>query len=336
MLRLESGQTFDGELHGDQPVAGEVVFTTGMVGFEQSLTDPSFAGQILVFTYPLQGNYGVTTQWESSKIHAVGVVVSESCRHWSSHAGTMSLEEWCRAEGVPLLTGVDTRAVTKVLRDAGSMLGSIGTADFVDPNTRPLMEEVSVEKVQEWSHPEAKKRIILVDCGVKENILRRLKRYPIEIRQVPADYDYSEEEFDGIFLSNGPGNPEMATKGVEVLKKALAKGKPTFGICMGTQLMARAAGATTYKLKFGHRGQNQPCQEVTSRRCVITSQNHGYAVDGKSLPDGWEVSWVNLNDGSVEGIRHKEKPFWAVQFHPEAAPGPTDTMDLFDHFYEAL
>ena len=312
-----------------------------MTGYEQSLTDPSFTGQILCFTYPLIGNYGVPdpTGWESDRITVRGVIVNEACRHWSHHLGLQSLLEWLKAHSIACLTSVDTRALTKELRSSGTMLGAITSADshpesFWDPNQEHLVETVS-SKVPE-TYGSGPKRIILVDCGMKANILRSLLRFPLTVTRVPHDYDYSEEEFDGVFLSNGPGDPTQCPETVDILKKAMKCEKPIFGICLGTQMLALAAGAKTYKLPYGHRGHNQPCQELETGRCFITSQNHGFAIDESSLPEGWVVSYRNLNDGSVEGIRHRELPYSAVQFHPEAAPGPTDTQWLFQEFVESI
>lgn len=342
-LVLESGDTFEGVVPKGQKgtFVGEVVFTTGMCGYYESLTDPSFAEQILVFTFPLIGNYGVAdpSRWESKKIHAHGVIVSESCLNWSHHSGLHSLREWLAEQKIPLLTQVDTRALTKTLRSRGTALGAITThrtdqVKFPVADPFSLMSKVSVSKKQ--SVGQGAIRIIAVDCGMKESMMRFLSRYPAEIVRVPYDYDYSQEEFDGVFLSNGPGDPLHCQKSIEILKKAMARNKPIFGVCLGCQLLALASGAETYKLPFGHRGQNQPCLELQSGKCYITSQNHGYAVDPKTLSEEWEVTFRNLNDGSVEGIKHKTKPFYAVQFHPEASPGPTDTRWFFDRFWECL
>lgn len=320
---------------------GEVVFSTGMTGYVESLTDPSFAGQILTFTYPLIGNYGVPPQeeWESSKISVAGVILSEACESWSHHAGLQSLAQWLQSQGIPLIIGIDTRALTKRLRSAGVMLGAISMNSdpidqFVDPNATDLVAQVSPSEPRRYPREGAKQRVIAVDCGMKENILRLLRELPIEVVHVPYNYDYTHEPYDALFLSNGPGDPAMAKETIAILQKAMAQRKKIFGICLGTQLLALAAGAKTYKLPFGHRGHNQPCIERKSGRCFITSQNHGYAIDEKSLPEGWEVTFHNLNDGSVEGIAHKSLPFRAVQFHPEASPGPTDTQWLFDDFYK--
>lgn len=342
-LILENGATFEGYVPSwqDDVYYGEAVFTTGMTGYPESLTDPSYAGQILTFTYPLIGNYGVPEPqfWESGKIHASGVVVSENCVNWSHHQGTKGFAEWLRDQKIPLIIGVDTRSLTKYLRSAGTMAAAIAKKNanslrFPKMSNRHWVGEVS--PTQSRSYGQGLKKIIAVDCGMKENIIRCLSKYPIEIQRVPHDYDYTREQYDGIFLSNGPGDPTTCTKTIAILEKAMSGHKPIFGICLGTQLMALAAGASTYKLPFGHRGQNQPCQEIESRRCFITSQNHGYAIREESLPNEWSVTFKNLNDDSVEGIAHKTKPFFSVQFHPEATPGPTDTVWLFDKFIKTL
>jgi len=320
---------------------GEVVFTTGMTGYVESLTDPSYKGQIITFTYPLIGNYGIPDPktWESKKIHAAGVVVSEACENWSQSDGKKSLFDWLKEQKVPIITGVDTRALTKILRETGVMLGAIAEGKisikkFVDPNKENLVAQVSTSKPQTYGG--GKKNIIVVDCGMKENILRSLKNYPYTIKRVPYNYDYTQENFDAIFLSNGPGDPMMCADTIKILKKAMNFKKPIFGICLGLQLMTLAAGGKTYKLPYGHRGQNQPCIETKTGRCFVTSQNHGFAADAKTLPNDWEVTFTNLNDGSVEGIEHRNLPFFAVQFHPEAAPGPTDMEWLFEKFYKSI
>lgn len=342
-LILANGQRFEGlSPTWQNPINfGEVVFTTGMTGYVESLTDPSFRGQIIVFTYPLIGNYGVPAPetWESKKIHAAGVVVSESCLAPSHADSTGSLLDWLRAQKVPIIMGVDTRALTKILREKGVTSGAISSSSrkigkFINANPENVVAQVTTPKIVEY--PAKGKKIIVVDCGVKENILRSLRRYPLSIKRVPFDYDYSAENFDGIFISNGPGDPMVCDQTIKVLRAAMQTKKPIFGICLGLQLMTLAAGGSTYKLPYGHRGQNQPCLEIQTGRCFITSQNHGYAADAKSLPSDWRVSMTNLNDGSVEGIEHKKYPFFAVQFHPEAAPGPTDTEWLFEKFYQLL
>jgi carbamoyl-phosphate synthase small subunit len=341
-LALKSGEAFSGFSPDWQKgdFFGEVVFTTGLTGYVESLTDPSYAGQILVFTYPLIGNYAVPRPefWESGKIQASGVVVgtvSQNSFHWNAER---SFLDWLEREKIPLIAGVDTRAITKLLRKEGVVLGAIATGEtpqsFSDPNRANLIGKVSCKEKKVLG--KGAKRIIAVDCGMKENILRHLTRYPLEIVRVPYDYDYSQEPFDGLFISNGPGDPSKAKETIAVLRKALPRKKPTFGICLGAQLMALAIGAKTYKLRFGHRGQNHPCLDVLADRAILTSQNHGYAIDQKSLPADWQATFVSLNDGSVEGIAHRTLPYFAVQFHPESHPGPTDAAYLFDKFYEML
>jgi len=343
-LSLLSGHTFEGEVpewQKGQQLFGEAVFTTGMTGYIESLTDPSYAGQILVFTYPLIGNYGVfdPSHFESKKIHLRGVVISETTENWSHHAGLCSLKEWLKEQGVFLITGVDTRELTKVLRKSGTMIGCISEHPepkeaFSAHKPDPFASWVEVDKPV--LHGKGDKRVILVDCGMKSNILRSLLQYPIEVLRVPHDYDYTNEKYDAVFLSNGPGDPEDYQKTVEILKVAMQKKSPIHGICLGSQLMALASGAKTYKLTFGHRGHNQPCKEVETGRCYITSQNHGYAIDAQTLSDDWKVTFINLNDQSVEGIAHKSLPFSTVQFHPEAAPGPTDAKWFFERFMQCL
>lgn len=353
-LCLEDGTALSGFLlAGQESVSGEVVFTTGMTGYPESLTDPSFAGQILVFTYPLVGNYGVTfNDLESEKIHARGVIISEMTSHWSHREGQLSFCEWLDRERIPLLIGVDTRELVKRLRINGTLRGTItahAPAFAVDELQPHLVQQVSTNVIKIYSGAAVReggqgsdgkkvKRIIAVDCGMKKSLLSALLQFPVEVVVVPADYDYVAhgEPFDGLFISNGPGDPAHCTKTIEILAKAMSLGRPIFGVCLGCQLMALAAGALTKRLKFGHRGQNVPVMHLGSSRCYITSQNHGYAVDEASLSGDWEVSFRNLNDGTVEGITHRVKPFSAVQFHPEAAPGPTETRFLFERFYQCL
>lgn len=339
VLTLSDGTMF----HGVMPVwqksglwHGEVVFNTGMTGYVESLTDPSYSGQILVFTYPLIGNYGVNElDGESKKVQVRGVVVSEAVTNWSHAGSDMGLLEWLEKAGVPVLSGVDTRALTKHLRTRGVMAGAMSTK-AVDAKTLKLEDCFAEIPEEEIYNPDEDKTVILVDCGAKENIARSLARFPVRIRRVPHTYDFTDDQYDAVFLSNGPGNPETYIEAIQNIKKVLAGDKPVFGICLGSQLMALAAGAKTYKLKFGHRGHNQPCQNLDGEHCYITSQNHGYAVDAKTLPKGWQVWFKNINDDSVEGIQHESKPFSSVQFHPEACPGPTDTQWLFERFIQQL
>lgn len=342
-LFLENGDMFEGESFGAAvPVSGEVVFNTGMVGYVEALTDPSYRGQILVSTYPLVGNYGVPDKklFESEKIQAAGLIVSEYCDDYSHAGAKESLGEWLKRSKIPAMTGVDTRALTKILREKGVMLGHLSPAGkkgkLQDPNQRNLVAEVSIAKKR--SYGSGAKKIIAVDCGMKENIVRMLEHPGATVVRVPWDYDFTKEKYDGLFISNGPGDPERCEATIKHLQKAMRKETPILGICLGTQLLALAAGGSTYKLKYGHRSQNQPCTIAGKRppRTYITSQNHGFAVDAKTLPKEWKVWFTNANDGSVEGIKHKTKPFQAVQFHPEAAPGPTDTGWIIADFHKKL
>ena len=347
-LLLEDGTCFDGHLFGcPKPIHGEVVFNTGMVGYPEALTDPSYKGQILVLTYPLIGNYGVPedgsgnglhTVFESSSVQVQGLVVADYSFQYSHWKASRSLDEWLDEQQVPALSGVDTRRLTKHLREKGSMIGKIETqeepTEFHDPNQQNLVAMVSV--TEPVVYPGGKRRVIVIDCGCKNGILRNLLARGVTVIRVPWNYSFLDEEFDGIVVSNGPGDPKMCWKTVEHLREAMETNRPIFGICLGNQLLALAAGADTYKLKFGHRSHNQPCLEVGTQRCYITSQNHGYAVRSETLPEGWEPWFVNANDGTNEGIRHKSRPFMSVQFHPEATPGPEDTGHLFDRFLSLL
>lgn len=342
-LVFETGETFSG--FAPEWCAGthfgEVVFNTGMTGYVETMTDPSYAGQILNFTYPLIGNYGVhaPASWESSRPQVHGVLISEVQNFDSRDFATSSFLDWCREYKIPVMSGVDTRQVTKALRAKGVVSGAIVVADempkaFFDVNETHLVEKVSIKTPVEYG--EGDKTLIVVDCGIKENILRHFRQYPIKIRRVPYNYDYSHEDYDAVFISNGPGDPQVCTETIVTLQKVLKGNKPVFGICLGSQLMGIAAGATTYKLRFGHRSQNQPCLKLGTDRCFLTSQNHGYAITESTLPDDWVVTYRNLNDATVQGIAHKSKPFSSVQFHPEANPGPIDTEFLFDEFMTTL
>ncbi|MDP3975771.1 MAG: glutamine-hydrolyzing carbamoyl-phosphate synthase small subunit [bacterium] len=354
-LVLEDGSEFHGNSFGKlKESAGEVVFTTGMVGYPQSLTDPSYRGQILVLTYPLQGNYGVTNMekdqgvvrgFESDRIHLSGVIVSEYSDTYSHWTAAKSLGEWLEEQDVPAITGIDTRALTKRLREKGAMLGKIVAlandrkGDFDDPNVRNLVAEVSCK--EPIVYPAGKKTVILVDCGVKENIIRSLLKRKITVIRVPWDYDFfanpDMKKYHGLLFSNGPGDPKIVKKTIELMEHALEhQNKPILGICLGTQIMGLAAGGMTYKMKFGNRSQNQPVMDLDTKKCYITTQNHGFAIRPKSLPKAYRVWFQNLNDDSVEGIHHVSKPFYSVQFHPEAVPGPEDTEWIFDKFASDL
>ena len=347
-LVLQDGTIFDGFSFGyEKSVSGEVVFYTAMVGYPESLTDPSYKGQILVPSYPMVGNYGVPVStekdgmpefFESDQIHCTALIISDYSvepSHWNSGK---TLSDWLKEQKVPGLFGIDTRQLTKILRDKGAMLGRIEfeniSLPFEDPNDRNLVAEVSTKEIKEYGN--GKKRVVLVDCGVKYNIIRCLLKHDVTVVRVPWDYDFTEIECDGYFLSNGPGDPAKCGVTVEHIAKILKGDKPIMGICLGNQLMARAAGASTYKLKYGHRSHNQPVLEPGTHRCFITSQNHGYAIDDNTLPEDWRTLFINANDGTNEGIAHKTKPFFSAQFHPEAASGPVDTEHLFTRFFESM
>lgn len=353
-LQLSDGTEFHGKSFGyEQPVAGEVVFNTAMMGYPESLTDPSYAGQLLTMTFPLVGNYGVPPFsfdkqtglpdfMESDRIYASALIVSDYSEQYSHWNAVESLGEWLQREKVPGITGIDTRELTKVLREHGVMMGKILFDD--EPNNVPeadyegvnFVDRVSVKEIVRYNEG-AGRKVVLVDCGVKANIIRELIQRGVEVVRVPWNYDYTDMEFDGLFLANGPGDPDMCSEAVEIIRKQMSRSrKPICGICMGNQLLSKAAGATIYKLKYGHRGHNQPVRMVGTEKCFITSQNHGYAVDARTLDKDWEELFVNMNDASNEGIRHKENPWFSSQFHPEACSGPVDTEFLFDKFVETL
>ncbi|MCK5261190.1 MAG: glutamine-hydrolyzing carbamoyl-phosphate synthase small subunit [Thermoplasmatales archaeon] len=347
-LILEDGSVFHGYSFGSKKtVTGEVVFNTGMVGYPESLTDPSYRGQILVLTYPLIGNYGIPENekednllkyFESNRIQVQGLVItdySEAYSHWNAKK---SLSEWMVEHNTPGIYSVDTRELTKKLREKGTMLGKIvydkENINFEDPNKRNLVVEVSIKNP--ITYKKGRKKIIVIDCGAKNNIIKAFLRRNISVIRCPWDYNFLEKKVDGIVISNGPGDPKMCQDTIKNVRKALSKNIPTLGICLGSQILALAAGANTYKLKYGHRSQNQPCVEVGTKRCYIASQNHGYAVDSDTLPEDWREWFYNNNDGTNEGILHISKPFFGAQFHPEASPGPDDTEFLFDMFLRAM
>ena len=340
-LALSSGEKFSGRLLFPEfpPSFGEVVFNTGMAGYVETLTDPSYAGQLLVFTYPLIGNYGVSSPetWESPRIHAKGVVLSTCSPFHEHYSAVTSFKAWLAAERIPCITDVDTRALTIRLRSLGVTPGAITkepVSTFENFETIHWVKQVSIKEPELYGSDGP--LVIAIDCGMKENIIRCLSRLPIRIKRVPYNYDFTQEPFDGVFISNGPGDPVHCQETIRIIQKAAEQQKPMFGICLGTQLMALAFGAKTYKLPFGHRAQNQPCMDLTTGRCYLTSQNHSYAVDEKTLSADWRVIFKNLNDQSVEGIAHRTLPFFSVQFHPEAAPGPLDTQWLFEKFYHLI
>ncbi len=347
-LTLEDGTVFTGKSFGsEKAVAGEVVFYTGMTGYPESLTDPSYTGQILVSTYPMIGNYGVPVNrmengvhahYESDKLHITALIISDYSFEYSHWNAEKSLSDWLKEWDVPGIFGIDTRALTKILREKGSMLGKIEFVDqpidFYDPNKENLVAVASCKEKEVYGN--GKHKVVLVDCGVKNNIIRCLLDRDATVIRVPWDYDFTGEQYDGLFISNGPGDPAMCDATVKYIKAAIDAEKPIMGICLGNQLLARAAGAETYKLKYGHRSHNQPVLLTGTNRCYITSQNHGFAVATETLPDDWEPLFTNVNDNTNEGIRHKTKPFFSTQFHPEASSGPTDTEFLFDKFINSI
>ena len=352
-LVLQDGTEFKGKSFGyEKSVVGEVVFNTAMMGYPESLTDPSYAGQLMTLTYPLVGNYGVppftvekngiTTFMESDRIYASAIIVSDYSADYSHWNACESLGDWLKREQVPGITGIDTRQLTKVLREHGVMMGKLvfdGMDDEVpqeDYGSINWVARVSCKDVIRYNEG-AGRKVVLVDCGVKNNIIRCLIRRGVEVIRVPWNYDYTEMDFDGLFLANGPGDPDMCVDAVDILKKQMSVSrKPICGICMGNQLLAKAGGATIYKLKYGHRSHNQPVREVGTNRCYVTSQNHGYAVDAATLGNDWRELFVNMNDGSNEGIRHISNPWFSSQFHPEACSGPVDTEFMFDRFIETM
>ena len=357
-LVLGNGKTLEGWSFGYEGSAvGEVVFSTSMVGYPESLTDPSFEGQILCVSYPLVGNYGIPETMtgpdglalnaESDRIHVRGLVIADYSEHYSHWDAVKSLGSWLQEQGVPGISGIDTRSLTRMIREEGVMPGRIiveGHDSVTDGSCHSdeienrgknlLVPAVSCREVLRYG--KGRKRIVLVDCGVKHNILRCLVARDVEVIRVPWDYDFNTLDYDGLFLSNGPGDPAGCPVTIGHLRQALQGDRPVFGVCLGSQLMGLAAGGRTFKLPYGHRSHNQPVRQWGTDRCFITSQNHGYAVDPATLPEEWEPFFVNLNDGTNEGIRHRQKPFFATQFHPEAAGGPVDTEFLFDEFISML
>jgi carbamoyl-phosphate synthase small subunit len=354
VLVLEDGSVWPGAGFGAfAKVSGEVVFNTGMVGYPESITDPSYHGQILCQTYPLIGNYGVWSKsFESEKPRLWGYIVSELCDVPSHATSEKTLDAWLKENGVPGLAGVDTRALTKKLRVHGVMLGILETyyakADLAAlrrearlipaPDKRHLVGEVTAKKVMIYNK-DRDLSVVLIDCGTKLGILQGLLKRNIRVIRVPADTPFAkimDHAPRGVVVSNGPGDPKQCAATIASVRRLIQENVPLFGICLGNQILSLAAGGDTFKLKFGHRSQNQPCLEEGTRRCYITSQNHGFAVDPKSLPKGWHPWFTNANDRTNEGVRHSTRPFMSVQFHPEAAPGPTDTDFLFDAFIDQL
>lgn len=356
-LILDDGHVFHGFSFGfEKAVNGEVVFNTAMMGYPESLTDPSYSGQILVMTFPLVGNYGVPASsaddatglsffYESSHIHVRALVCSDYSEQYSHWNANRSLAQWLKDEQIVGIDGIDTRELTKILREKGSMKGKIvfeGGEDieFEDPNLVNQVAIVSTKEVEHYGN--GKKKVCLVDMGVKLNIIRELLKYDVDITVVPWDYDFNKMgiDFDGLFISNGPGDPNLCGATVEHVREFMKLKKPIYGICMGNQILSLAAGAKVVKLKYGHRGHNQPVQLMKdgkpTEKCFITSQNHGFAVDNATIPADWEPQFINMNDGSNEGIRHKSMPWFSAQFHPEASSGPTDTEFIFGEFFRLL
>lgn len=347
-LILEDGTEIVGKSFGyEGSVSGEVVFNTSMTGYPESLTDPSYKGQILTLTYPLIGNYGVPGDekehemlkfFESNTLHISALIISDYSFEYSHWNAIKSLGDWLKENKVPGIFGVDTRALTKRLREKGTMLGKVifnnQDVPMYNPNLDHLVDQVSVKEKTVYGN--GKYRILLIDCGVKYNIIRYLLTKDTTVIRVPHNYDISKEEYDGLFISNGPGDPKKCDVTIQNLTNAFKQETPIMGICLGNQLMALAAGADTYKLKYGHRSHNQPVIKVGTQKSYITSQNHGFAIDNNTLKADWEPYFLNLNDNTNEGMRHKTKPFFSTQFHPEASSGPTDTDYLFEDFIEAV
>ncbi len=346
-LVLQDKTIFEGFSFGaKKSSAGEVVFSTAMTGYVEALTDPSFAGQILVLTYPLIGNYGVPDPkyFQSEKIQVSGLIVSQFCQTPNHYQNKQTLDAWLKQNNVPGLSEIDTRVLTQKIRQSGTMLGKIQfenqKIDFYDPNKENIVAKVSLKKPQIFHSDKGRKTICLIDCGYKKAILESLLARQINIIVVPWNFNPFNtslpQKISGMIISNGPGDPKVVTETIATVRQAIENKVPILGICLGNQILALAAGGKTYKLKFGHRSLNQPVQDLFTKRCFITSQNHGFSVHNEGLPKDWQPWFVNLNDQTNEGIISKNKMFFGVQFHPEGHPGPEDTGWVFDEFINKL
>lgn len=347
-LILKNGQIFEGENFGANiSSAGEVVFSTGMMGYPESLTDPSYKGQILILTYPLVGNYGIPDRkfWESGEVQISGLVVSDYISTPYHFQSRQTLGDWLKSENVPALIIKDTRLLTQIIRTKGTILGKIENSqklDFYDPDKENLVEKVSTNRIQILKVNRATKNILLIDCGAKRNIEKALNARGVNVITVPWSFDLTSQSeiknINAVVISNGPGNPIQVKETIKNIKKLLKSNIPILGICLGHQLLAIAAGGKTKKLKYGHRSQNQPCimyqDNKLGPRCFITTQNHNFEVS--KLPSGFNNWFMNANDNSNEGMIHKSKNIMSVQFHPEATPGPVDTEWIFDYFLKKV
>lgn len=339
-LILQDNTLFEGKLFGfDGPVAGEVVFATGMTGYPEAFTDPSFAGQILVLTYPIVGSYGVPEKsfWESNKLQISGLIVSTYNDTPSHHSSRMTLQQWLVQSKVPALEIRDTRFLTKKIRMHGSMLGKIVNGkniSFTDQNKENLVEKVSRKNIS--IDGSGNRTIVQIDCGTKRSITNCLVKRNVRVITIPWNMNPLElkQKFDAVLVSNGPGDPTMVPQTIRNVRELMNRKIPMLGICLGNQIIALAAGGKTQKLKFGHRGQNQPCILVGTKRCYLNTQNHGFVVT--KVPQEFNQWFINANDQTNEGLIHKSLPIMSVQFHPEASPGPTDTEWIFDFFLKKI
>jgi carbamoyl-phosphate synthase small subunit len=357
ILALADGTVYEGEAFGaTTTTVGEVVFNTGMTGYQEALTDPSYAGQLLCLTYPLIGNYGVNADdVESKQIQVAGFVVRRLADVYSNWRANESLDGFLRRQGIPGISGVDTRALTRRLRHEGVMMGALGIGDVIADDLIARLNDranaydqidwvrrVTTSKPYSWGPDEgsARFRVSVLDCGIKYNILRELAALGVRATVFPATATADQmlaDDPDGLFLSPGPGDPALLGYAVDTVQAVAHSGKPVMGICLGNQLLGCAFGGKTFKLPFGHRGANHPVKDLPTGRVVITSQNHGYALDANSLTsDSVSVTQINLNDGTVEGLQHRELPVFSIQYHPEASPGPRDSTFYFERFIDLM